>query len=149
MGKRDRGKSYARTERTREEAEVKGAVINHVSFNFKDLDQTQPVGKPQTIELWHEEEMLEPLLERIRQVSQLSRAEAVRQQQLKFYDTFPPKNVTDFFHPAHVPQDVYWGVLKNIGGQVGTVAGYLVDDVFYVVFLDMNHRFWISEKKHT
>ncbi|WP_286734117.1 hypothetical protein [Pseudomonas sp. PGPPP4] len=149
MANRDRNKSFSRKERTREEAEIKTAQKTLISFNFKDLDQTQPTGNPQTIALWHQANMLAPLLERIRQVCQLSRTEAVQQQQLKFYDNFPPKKSTDFFHPGHVPQDVYWGVLKNIGGQVGTVAGYLVEDVFHVVFLDMEHKFWISEKKNT
>lgn len=149
MANRDRKNSYTRKERTREELAVKSEVRNHISFNFKDLDQTQPLENPQTIVLWQQENMLAPLLERIHQVSQLTRTEAVQQQQLKFYETFPPKNATDFFHPAHVPEGVYWGVLKNIGGQVGTVAGYLIEDVFHVVFLDMNHRFWISQKKNT
>lgn len=149
MANRGREKSYVRKERNRKEAVIKSESSNYISFSFKDLDQTQPKDSPQTIALWHQEGMLVPLLERIYHVSQLTRTEAIEQQQLKFYDNFPPNNSTDFSHPRHVAQDVYWGVLKNVGGQVGTVAGYLIEDVFHVVFLDMEHRFWISKKKNT
>lgn len=33
--------------------------------------------------------------------------------------------------------------------QKGRVAGYVIGNVFYVVFLDQNHRFWVTEKKGT
>ncbi|UVK81332.1 hypothetical protein LOY46_17365 [Pseudomonas sichuanensis] len=148
MGKRDRGSAaLKRSENIREEIDV--GLPELISFSFKDLDQTQPKDNPQTLEGWHAEGRLVPLVERMHQVSQLTRAEAVQQAQLKFYNDFPPKNSTEFFHPSHVGEDVCWGVMKHVGGQVGTVAGYLVENVFHVVFLDMNHKFWISKKKHT
>lgn len=40
-------------------------------------------------------------------------------------------------------------VITSIGGQKGRVAGYMKENTFYIVFLDKNHQFWITEKKHT
>ncbi|MNC09029.1 hypothetical protein D3C76_644830 [compost metagenome] len=149
MAKRDRAKSYARKEAVKDETEAKGTDKIFLSFNLKHLDQTQPKNSPQTIAVWHDNDLLQSLVHRIMQVSQLTRLEAVQQQQLKIYGDFPPKDKTDFSHPAFVPENVYWGVLKHVGGQTGTVAGYIEDDVFNVVFFDKDHRFWITPKKHT
>ena len=44
---------------------------------------------------------------------------------------------------------VQWAVIKGMKGQKGRVAGYVIGNVFYVVFLDQNHRFWVTEKKGT
>lgn len=150
MSNRGRGnKLISRRESVREVKVVKGEEKSRLSFSFKDLDETQPEGAPQTLELWHEHEMLTTLIEKIRDVSELSRDEAVKQQIIKCYGDFPPADKTDFTHPGHVEKTVSWSVLRRIGGQKGTVAGYLVDNVFHVVFLDMDHKFWISELKHT
>lgn len=77
----------------------------------------------------------------------LTRTEAERQQQIKVYGNFPQN--TEFCHPRHVNDNVAWAVIKHVGGQKGVVAGYIVESTFYIVFLDRNHKFWISEKKHT
>ena len=34
----------------------------------------------------------------------------------------------------------------DIKGQKGRVAGHIIDNIFYVVFLDREHRFYITEK---
>ena len=52
----------------------------------------------------------------------------------------------DFTHPRHVPENVKWGVIKSVGGQRPRVAGYFMDEIFHVVFLDAEHRFYIVER---
>lgn len=42
-----------------------------------------------------------------------------------------------------------WAVIMDIKGQKGRVAGHIIDNIFYVVFLDREHRFYITEKRHT
>jgi hypothetical protein len=37
----------------------------------------------------------------------------------------------------------------DIKGQKGRVAGHIIENVFYLVFLDKEHRFFITEKKNT
>lgn len=104
-----------------------------MTFSFKDLDQTQPIGACQTIELWRESSLLGPLINRLVALSQLTRDEATKQQQIKIYGDFPPSNKTEFTHPRHVEENVAWGVIENIGGRP-RVAGYIVENTFYVVF---------------
>ncbi len=143
---RNKKASFTRPANTREERKVVESR-ELLTFSFKDLDESQPNNDPQTIELWEQEGLLKPFLIRLKDLSNLTRSEAELQQQIKVYGDFPPK--TDFFHPKHVNQNVAWAVIKAVGGQKIVVAGYIVESTFYVVFLDKNHRFWISEKKHT
>ena len=145
---RNRNRPLSRKENTREEKKsTKDREL--LNFSFKDIDETQPKKNPQTIELWQEQGLLEDLMIRLKELSKLTRNDACKQEQIKIYGDFPPQSQTDFFHPQHVDPNVTWGVIKAIGGQKGIVAGYIVENTFYIVFLDRNHRFWISNKKHT
>ncbi|OOH85726.1 hypothetical protein BMT54_11535 [Pasteurellaceae bacterium 15-036681] len=84
---------------------------------------------------------------------------------LEIYGSFPPKNKTIFEFPKHVPADVKWGRFR-LNSEVRLIGfiipeelhncspephnGFLFDkNTFYVVFLDLHHQFWISEKKNT
>lgn len=88
------------------------------------------------------------LVERISQLSKLTRDEACGQRQIKIYGDFPSPDSTGFFHPAHVDKHVAWAVIEGIGG-IPRVSGYVSGSTFYVVFLDSEHKFWISKKKNT
>jgi hypothetical protein len=145
---RDRSKkgSYKRPENTREEKKVVSAR-KLITVSFKDVDFTQPKGNEQTFDTWSNDCLLEPLLEKIRQLTKLTREEAEKQQIIKVYGDIPDHS--DFIHPKHVDENASWAVLKGIGGQVSTLAGYIVENTFYVVFLDKEHRFWPTEKKNT
>ena len=59
------------------------------------------------------------------------------------YGDFPPN--TDFVHPSNVPDDACWARFHVDGQHI--IAGHIVNNVFYVVFLDSNHKFWIISKK--
>jgi|TARA_Y100000310_G_scaffold39362_1_gene36949 hypothetical protein len=144
---RSRRKVKPRKENTREERKV----VSHrelLTFSFKFLDQTQPLGNCETIELWEREGLLKPFMSRLQELSGLTREEASNQKQIKIYRDFPPKDKTDFFHPKHVDKNVAWGVIEGIGG-LPRVVGFIQESTFYVVFLDSKHRFWISQLKHT
>lgn len=145
---RDRGKkgSYKRAANTREERKVV-STRKLITISFKDIDFTQPIGNKQTFGLWSNDNLLEPLLERIRQLTKLTRDEAEKQQIIKVYGDIPEHS--DFTRPKHVDENASWAVLKGIGGQVPTLAGYIVENTFYAVFLDKEHRFWPTEKKNT
>lgn len=132
---KDRGakKSLARKENIREERNLVSAIKEFLSFNFRYLDETQPNHAPETISLWQSEGLLESFIIRLKELSQLTKDEAVKQQQIKVYNTFPPKDKTDFFHPKHVAQDVAWAVIKHVGSQKGVVAGFILENIFYVV----------------
>jgi hypothetical protein len=110
-------------------------------FSFKDFDHTQG----QTFQEWHRSEILHILLERIREFCRFSRIEAEQNRSLKVYGDFPRNS--DFRHPPHIAEDAEWASLHIQGKE--RIAGHVIDNIFYVVFLDKEHRFWPTEKKHT
>lgn len=147
MADRSRKRGRSRKEGTREERKTTTAR-ELLTFSFKDLDQTQPDGKCETLELWQENGLLPTLFQRLKELSQLTRDEACNQQQIKIYGAFPEDKKTDFIFPRYIDSNVSWGVIEGLGG-LPRVAGYMSENTFYIVFLDSMHRFWISEKKHT
>lgn len=148
MGK-DRSRRSARSRKvaTRTEHEVIEPKTL-LTFNFKDFDQAQPKKSPETVQLWQEMDLIPKLVGRLKELSELTIIEACDQKQIKTYSSFPPENKTDFFLPSHIDKGVTWGVIEGLGGRP-RVAGYLKQGAFYVVFLDSEHKFWKSEKKHT
>ncbi|QTE36537.1 hypothetical protein J3L18_25965 [Mucilaginibacter gossypii] len=63
------------------------------------------------------------------------------------YGDFPPSNKTEFSHPKQVPQDAKWARIHVNG--LHCLIGHVIYDTFYLVFLDQEHKFWISELKNT
>ena len=95
---RDRSKkgNYKRPANTREEKKVVSAR-KLLTVSFKDIDFTQPKGNEQTFETWSNDGLLVPLLERIRQLTKLTRDEAEKQQIIKVYGDIPDHS--DFTRP--------------------------------------------------
>jgi hypothetical protein len=116
-------------------------VKKELLFSFKDFDHTQG----QTFHNWHEHKLLHILLERIKEFCKFSRPEAEQNQCLKVYGDFPRHS--DFKHPAYIAEDAEWASLHIQGKE--RIAGHIIDNIFYVVFLDKEHRFWPTERKHT
>jgi len=118
-----------------------GTPRRFVVFSLKDFD----INQGQKFEEWEEEKILSNLLTRLREISAYSIEDALGKQIIKVYDNFPVNS--DFSHPKHVPEGVKWSTIGIKGKE--RIVGYFEDNVFYVVFLDKDHRFWITEKKHT
>ena len=91
--------------------------------------------------------MLALAIIKLQGVCSLTRIEATHQQIIKEYPKgqFPEKS--DFYHPKHIPSDVAWCSMHIQGKEC--IIGYFEDHVFNIVFLDKDHKFWITEKKHT
>lgn len=148
MGKRfgkdkfkGKGTADKRAENNREEKKVSRERYP-LLFSLKDWDASQcPPG--QTWAEWEKEGLLVPLLEKMVQLSQKDRVEATQQQCIKVYGSFPVRS--DFKVPKFMESEVSWAVIEDVGGQKHRVAGYMIDNIFYVVFLDKDHRFWKME----
>ena len=97
-----------------------GAKKRSISFSFQYLDNTQG----QSIK-----------------ISQYAVEECLRLQYIKQYTkvTFPP--TSKFKEPKHVTPD-NWAVIHIKPKSKEVVAGFLENDVFYIVFLDKEHDFW-------
>jgi len=112
-----------------------------IVFSLKDFD----ISQGQSFEDWEKNEILSNLMTRLRIISSYSVTEALQNKILKIYGDFPTNS--EFKHPKHVPQGVNWAVILIQGKE--RIAGYVEDNIFYIVFLDKEHKFWITEKKHT
>lgn len=127
-----------RKQNTRDERKVK-EVLPLICFNFKDFDRNQiPPG--QSFEQWQTDGLLSKLLEKLTYVSQCNITEAQQKGYLTIYRDFPERS--DFKIPQYFEGDVNWAVIKDIGGQKARVAGYVHENVFYIVFLDKEHKFF-------
>lgn len=109
-----------------------------ISFEYLDRNQGQ------TFEEWKEENLLVNMLNTLRDYCKNTMQEN-KGKNFKVYGSFPPKS--DFKHPQHVPKNASWASLHLTGKQC--LAGHVYENIFYVVFLDKDHRFYITEKKHT
>ena len=112
-----------------------------IVFSLKDFD----INQGQSFEDWEKDEILSNLMTRLREISSFTVTEAQQKRILTIYGDFPTKS--DFAHPKHIPVGVKWAVISIQGKE--RIAGYIEDNVFYIVFLDKDHKFWITEKKHT
>lgn len=125
-----------------------------ISFNFKYLDSRQGNRFSELTA-----EQLSKIIEKLKWYSSESRshweAERIGNKDgrvLAVYNDFPSSS--EFHHPAHVPAGVKWARFRLEGDQ--RLIGFMIDrpdteplglspDVFYVVFLDLYHRFYISK----
>lgn len=136
-----RNKPLKRKAGIRKEKEIK-EDLPKVVFSLKDFDYQQiPPG--QSYATWESEKILSRLAEKLQYISQCNIVEAQQQGYIKIYGQFPPRSL--YKHPQHIAQDVKWAVIKNINGQKGRVAGHVIDNVFYIVFLDAEHKFWVTD----
>lgn len=114
-----------------------------IVLSFKDFDRNQG----QSFEEWEEDKLLSLAINRLREVCQLTVAQATNQQIIKPYTKvdFPPNS--DFEHPKHIPLGITWCSMHIQGKEC--VIGYFEENIFYLVFLDKDHQFWKTEKKNT
>mgnify|MGYP000509590534 CR=1 FL=1 len=137
-----------RKENTRDErVTYKVGETEHLLISFKYLDESQ-VPPGQTVQEWQKEGLLAPFVKDLMYLCGGTIAEALNKEKLKIYKSFPSKR-SKFRYPSRVKGDVKWAVIRNIKGQKHRVAGFIENNIFYVVFLDSEHLFYLSQKSHT
>lgn len=137
MAKKNKSKSYERQRGSRAAVGQKEITI---SFSWSKLDSTQG----QTIDDWEKEGLLSKLSKRLQQIGQFSSSHALAQQLIKQYTKvgFPEKSKLK--EPKHVTPTT-WAVIHITPNSKEVVAGFIEDNIFYIVFLDKDHHFWISD----
>jgi len=88
--------------------------------------------------------LLSVMLDKLKEYSRKTVMEAGKAG-FKIYGSFPPDS--SFRHPKHIAEDAVWASLHIQGKEC--IAGHLIDNIFYIVFLDKEHKFWPSKLKHT
>jgi hypothetical protein len=146
MPKHSKESSYLRISNSKD-----AIAVNHPSqyvvFSFKDFCEDQPRSEPQTVQKNCVGNYLPNVFEKLKSLSGKLMVEALQSEEIKQYGSFPRKS--DFRIPHGLEHVNTWAAIRHIGGQQATIGGYFQANIFFVVFLDPEHRFWISEKKHT
>ena len=116
-----------------------------ISFNFNYIDLNQSTCH---IEL-EGDKKLSKYWNILKAYSWKTRQEAESENGSKFtvYWDFPSKNQTGYTYPKHISKDVDWARIH--AWWMECLVWYILYDVFYIVFLDPEHKFFYSKKKHT
>jgi len=139
--KERRDPAYIR-EQGKREAYVKKQ--RNITFSFSKHIK----GEGQTIEEWAKLGLLEILIIRIKYLGQHTSLTVRQEKLIKEYHkvSFPPES--EFKEPKHII-GVTWAVMHITNNSKEVVAGFIEDDVFYIIFLDKDHEFWPSNLKNT
>ncbi len=116
---------------------------NLLVFGLKNLDRSQG----QNFENWEINILLSKALERISGLCSMTLQQAISSQIIKIYGKgIPPKS--DFYLPNHLPEDTEWASIRIQGKE--RIIGFIEQGfIFQIVFLDKEHLFYPSKKKHT
>ncbi len=125
-----------------------------LSFSLRYFESSQPAG--QDFDAWSHPQLVK-LLNKLKfycanTVEHWKHERAGRLAILEVYNDFPRNS--GFTHPKFVPVDVLWARFRL--EQSVRLCGFLLPDdkvaqhglrknVFYIVFLDLNHKFYITE----
>ncbi|MDO5070671.1 MAG: hypothetical protein Q4D78_10865 [Neisseria zoodegmatis] len=118
----------------------------YISFSFRYFQNTDQLPA-QSLETWHTDGSTLDLLYSLVHISQRNITELqAGDKKLTLYKKFPDKTVNEFSCPRELNESENWGCLRNIGGQKARVAGFLRNNIFYIVYLDKEHKFFKSSK---
>lgn len=117
---------------------------NHQNFkiSFQDFDSTQKYGSG--FKDWQKEGLLSHTMEVLEGYCKSPLLTQVDGKKFTIYGDFPPKEKTKFSFPNHVPEDARWGRIHINGKSV--IVGHIVNDTFYLVFLDKGHNFYLTKR---
>lgn len=115
---------------------------NNFKLSFQYLDTTQKYGSG--FKDWQNAGLLSRALEVLQGYCCSPLLRQVDGKKFTIYGAFPPPANTMFEYPQNVPEDANWARIHITG--ISIVVGHIVNDTFYVVFLDRTHKFWLTKK---
>lgn len=139
-------RSYSRKVHTRD-AKSDSYCNEKIVLSFKDYIPNALKRDKQSFSTWEQDQILSQLNDKLKILCNMTMSEAKQNGIIKEYSSFPEKS--DFSCPDNLNHINTWASFNRISGQKCRIAGYIVENIFNVVFLDKNHRFYITEKKHT
>lgn len=121
---------------------VEDSIVSNFKVSFQYLDTSQKFGS--SFKDWQHAGLLSKMMETLSGYCCRSLTEQVDKDKFTIYGDFPPADKTEFKYPEHVPEDAKWARIHITGAAV--IAGHVISDTFYVVFLDKTHRFYMTKK---
>lgn len=140
-------------------------IESKCKFNFSYFDSTPPSTDFEMCSI----KILVDLLNRIKEFTKEPLQHWIwpwekHNSPLEIYGKFPSNSKTNYEYPIYVPADVKWARFR-IDAKTRLIGFIIPDELhnkkadksdffydkntFYVVFLDLNYEFWISDKKGT
>nr|DAP91935.1 MAG TPA: hypothetical protein [Caudoviricetes sp.] len=116
---------------------------SNFKISLQYLDTTQKYGS--AFPDWQKCGLLSSMLDTLKGYCCKPLLEQVDGDKFSIYGNFPPAEKTKFEYPQNVPEDANWARIHITGSAV--VAGHIVGDTFYIVFLDKTHKFWMTKKQ--
>lgn len=138
MGKKKPQGGYVGKHKPAEQGLEDGFML----FSLRHFEDAQPYAS--SFEAWEESGHLSKMMGCVQHYSSQTIAQAQSAHGNKFciYGDFPDNS--DFVIPRSAPEDAKWARF-HVGGPL-VVAGYVVRNVFYIVFLDSKHKFYKSTR---
>ena len=116
---------------------------SNFKLSFQYLDTTQKYAS--SFKDWQKVGLLSRAMDTLHGYCCSPLMEQVDGDKFTIYGSFPPKDKTKFEYPKHVPEDANWARIHINGSSV--IIGHIVNDTFYVVFLDKTHKFWLTKRE--
>ncbi|MFG5858487.1 hypothetical protein LDB17_09855 [Dysgonomonas sp. Shenzhen-Wh21] len=120
---------------------IQEADTSNFKVSFQYIDTSQKFGS--TFKDWQKEGLLSKMMETLAGYCSRPLVEQIDKVKFTIYGDFPSQDKTMFKYPDHVPEDAKWGRIHITGPAV--IAGHIIKDTFYVVFLDKTHKFYLTQ----
>lgn len=111
-----------------------------VSFQY--LDSSQKYGSG--FKDWQSHGLLSKALEVLQGYCCRPLLEQVDGDKFAIYGDFPIKTHTMFQRPVNLNEDANWARIHVTG--ITILAGHIIEDTFYIVFLDKGHKFYLTQR---
>lgn len=118
-----------------------------INFSFQYYDLSR---EDYCLSYWTQEQIRETFT-RLREISALTYAEFFQQRSVYHFHSVDWSKTTEKAGFARELGDLeaFQFALLSVNGQLARVFGAFYDGTFYVVWFDLDHRIWPSEKRHT
>ena len=121
---------------------VEDIHTHNFKVSFQYLDTTQKFGSG--FKDWQKDGLLSKAMEVLQGYCCTPLMPQVDGTKFTIYGDFPSPEKTSFVKPPNIPEDANWARIHVTG--VAIIAGHVLVDTFYVVFLDKRHKFYLTER---
>jgi len=130
---------------TEKQKVINAGKAESFSISFQDIDTSQKYGS--SFEDWQKIGLLSSTLRVLQGYCARPLIEQVDNNKFTIYGNFPNANTTLFKHPEHVSLDAKWARIHITG--VAIIVGHIIGNIFFLVFLDKTHKFYLTKTERT
>ncbi|TDQ11291.1 hypothetical protein [Pedobacter metabolipauper] len=121
------------------------SINGNFKVSFQYLDKTQQYGSD--FKDWQKEGLLSKAMEVLQGYCCSPLVDQIDGHKFAIYGRFPKITHTRFELPKNISEDAVWGRIHVTG--IAILAGHIIEDTFYIVFLDKTHKFYITQRNRT